>query len=252
MLSYYVLYCYLIPLLAIYFIPGLFISYLFKFIKLNKAAYILINFLAYSWMKIFLWTTGRKLIYLPNGYNLDNRNRFIICNHTNSLEVPFVVAIPGLSKDLSFKLSYLGGDIIFRYWILPLMMHAHVVDAVKYSDKNPNFRNFKKEVLDNLKEKSIFLFPEGKRTYSEEIQALATGVLKLAFKFKVDLDVFVISGMMGYSSDSEFESLRKSKLLYFKYCGSVFSKDYTNFESMREVTERMMVQGKKELDQKYK
>jgi 1-acyl-sn-glycerol-3-phosphate acyltransferase len=251
MLSNYVLYCYLIPVLAMYFIPGLTIAYLFKLLRFDNLANITINCIAYSWMKLFLWTTGRELVFIPGELDFNNKKKFIICNHTNSLEVPFVVALPGLSGNFSSKLSYLGGDIIDRYWIIPLMMHARIVEAVKYSDKNPNFRNFKKEVLHNLKDRSIFLFPEGMRTYSEEIQSMKTGVLKIAYKFHVDLDVFVISGMMGYSSDEKYKAMRKSKKVYFKYCGSLNSADFADFESMKQATEDLMKREKAALDQNY-
>ncbi|WCL50070.1 lysophospholipid acyltransferase family protein [Leptospira sp. GIMC2001] len=251
MLTSYALYCYLIPLFGIIFIPGLIISYILKILGLNKSANRTINFLAYAWMKVFLWTTGRKLEFIPGELNLDDKKRFIICNHTNSLEVPFVVAIPFLAKKIDSMLSYLGGDIIDRYWIIPLMMHARIVEAVKYSDKNPNFRNFKSDVMRTLRDKSIFLFPEGRRTYTEEIQPMKTGVLKLAYKFKIDLDVFVISGMMGYSSDEKYSAMRKSKKIYFKYCGSLRAEDFKDFDSMREATENLMKVNKSQLDEKF-
>jgi 1-acyl-sn-glycerol-3-phosphate acyltransferase len=248
MLSLYIFYCYLIPLIALFFIPGLILSYLCKILGKDRLANRIINSLAFVWMKIFLISTGRKLEFIPGDLNLDDKKRFLICNHTNSLEVPFVVSIPLLSHNANAKLSYLGGDIIDRYWIIPLMMHARIVNAVKYSDKNPNFRNFKADVMNTLKSASIFLFPEGKRTYSEDIQPLKTGVLKIAYKFNIDLDVFVISGLMGYSSSFEYSKIRNNKKILFKYCGSLKSSDFKDFESMRIATENLMTREKQILD----
>jgi 1-acyl-sn-glycerol-3-phosphate acyltransferase len=238
----------LIPVFGIVFIPGLIVSYFFKIFGSKTYANKLINQLAYLWMKIFLFSTGRKLIFFPEGLDLSSKKKFLICNHTNSLEVPFVVSIPVLSKEPNAILSYLGGDIIDRYWIIPLMMHARIVEAIKYSDKNPNFRNFKSDVLRTLETKSIFLFPEGMRTYTEEIQPLKTGVLKIAYKFGVDLDVFVISGMMGYSSDPKYKDMKKSKKIFMKYCGSLHSDQFKNFESMLEATQDLMRREKESLD----
>lgn len=251
MLNFYVTFCYLIPLFGIVFIPGLTLSYFCKILGKDRAAGKIINWLAHFWMKVFLFFTRRELVFLPGNLDLNDKKRFIICNHTNSLEVPFVVALPLLSGNIDAKLSYLGGDIIDRYWIIPLMMHARIVEAVKYSDKKPNFRNFKKEVLHTLKDKSIFLFPEGMRTYTEEIQPLKTGVLKIAYKFNVELDVFVISGMMGYSGDPQYKAMRKSKKVYFKYCGSLRSEDFSDFDSMLTATEKLMKEEKEKLDSMF-
>lgn len=251
MLRFFVTICYFIPVLVIFFIPTLLFAYILKLFGSKEAPFRIVNWLAYVWMKIFLFITGRRLEFIPGDFDFNNPKKFVIANHTNSLEVPLVVSLPFLTKNYAARLSYLGGDIIQRYWIIPLMIHAKIVESVIYSDRNPNFRNFKKSLMGSLEENSIFLFPEGMRTYSEEIASMKTGVLKLAYKFHIDLDVFVISGMMGYSSYPKYAAMRKKRKIYFKYCGVIHAADYKNFEDMKNATENLMIAEKKKLDALY-
>ena len=166
-LQFYVLLCYFIPVLFIQFPIGLIVSYFLKITKFDRASNRINNALAYSWLKIFFFLTGRKLIFLPGDWKPETNKRFIISNHTNSLEVPLIVSLPYLTKNKDVNLSYLGGDIIQRYKIIPLMMHARIVEAVIYSESKPNFRDFKTRVLKVLESRSIFLYPEGRRTFTE-------------------------------------------------------------------------------------
>jgi 1-acyl-sn-glycerol-3-phosphate acyltransferase len=244
----YVLLCYFIPVLLIHFPIGLTISYLLKITKYDKTSNRINNALAYSWLKIFLFLTGRKLIFLPGEWKPENNKRFIICNHTNSLEVPLIVSLPYLTSHKDVNLSYLGGDIIQRYKIIPLMMHSRIVEAVIYSESKPNFRDFKTRVLKVLESRSIFLYPEGKRTFTEEIKPFETGVMKIAYKYQIKLDVFVVSGMMGYSQQPEYSHLKKNKKIYFKFCGTVQPKDFSDFESFFNQAQQLMIASKSELE----
>ncbi|GBF50996.1 acyltransferase [Leptospira ryugenii] len=177
--------------------------------------------------------------------------KFIICNHTNALEVPIVVGLPYLKHTPNLNLSYLGGDIIQRYKLIPLMMHARIVEAVTYSEKKPNFRNFKKDVLYVLERRTIFLFPEGKRTYSEEILPFETGVMKIAYKFQIDLDIFVVGGLMKFSDDTKFIHFRKNNLVYVAFCGKIQASEHASFESYLQCAEKMMKKKKENLDTLY-
>ncbi|PJZ45001.1 lysophospholipid acyltransferase family protein [Leptospira brenneri] len=247
-LQLFVVLCYAIPFLVILFPIGLSFSYVFKITGLDKWSNRINNYLGYFWYRSFFVLTGRKLQFEQGNWNPDGNNRFLICNHTNALEVPLIVALPYLSKSKDVKLSYLGGDIIQRYKIIPLMMHKTIVEAVIYSEKKPNFRNFKTDVLRVLKTRSIFLYPEGERTFTEEIKPFQTGVMKIAYKFNIDLDVFVVSGMMGYSNVQEYSQLKKSKTVYFQFCGSIKAKDYDSFEAYLSAAETLMKEKKKEIE----
>ncbi len=244
-LQFYVLVCYLIPVFFINFPIGLIISYFLKLLKYDKASNRINNSLAYFWLKSFLFLTGRKLIFDPGNWNPDSKKRFLICNHTNSLEVPLIVSLPYLTKNKDVNLSYLGGDIIQRYKIIPLMMHSRIVEAVIYSESKPNFRDFKTRVLKVLETRSIFLYPEGRRTFTEEIQPFETGVMKIAYKYQIDLDVFVVSGMMGYSNDKKYSKLKKKKQIYFQFCGTVHPKDHSDFENFLKTATELMIATKK-------
>ncbi|MCZ8344059.1 MAG: 1-acyl-sn-glycerol-3-phosphate acyltransferase [Leptospira sp.] len=247
-LSFFVTLCYGIPILLPIYPIGLFISYLLKITKFDDASDRINNLLAYLWYRIFFILARRKLVLDLEKWKPENKNRFLICNHTNSLEVPLVVALPFLSGSKDVHLSYLGGDIIQRYKIIPLMMHARIVEAVIYSEKKPNFRNFKTDVLRVLKKRSIFLYPEGERTYTEEIRPFQTGVLKIAYKFQIDLDVFVVSGLMGFSDESIYSEMAKDKKVYFSFCGTVSAKDHIDFETYLNHAQKLMKDKKKELE----
>ncbi|MDF3818334.1 1-acyl-sn-glycerol-3-phosphate acyltransferase [Leptospira sp. 96542] len=247
-LQFYVVLCYAIPVLVIIFPIGLTLSYLLKICKVDIVSNRINNFLAYFWMRSFFILTGRKLVFEQGNWKSDGTKRFIISNHTNSLEVPLVVSLPYLASNKNANLSYLGSDIIQRYKIIPLMMHATIVEAVVYSEKKPNFRNFKSDVLRVLSKRSIFLYPEGERTFKEDIQPFQTGVMKIAYKFEVDLDVFVVSGMMGYSNLPQYSHLTKNRIVYFRYCGTIKAKDFSDFDSYLSAAQTLMVKNKKELE----
>ncbi|MBL0953209.1 MAG: 1-acyl-sn-glycerol-3-phosphate acyltransferase [Leptospira sp.] len=247
-LQFFVVLCYAIPVLVILFPVGLTFSYLFKITKLDRWSNRINNYLGYFWYRSFFILTGRSLDFSQGDWNPNGNNRFLICNHTNALEVPLIVSLPYLTKSKDVRLSYLGGDIIQRYKIIPLMMHKTIVEAVIYSEKKPNFRNFKTDVLRVLKTRSIFLYPEGERTFTEEIQPFQTGVLKIAYKFNIDLDVFVVSGFMGYSSLPKYQHLSKSKKIYFHYCGSILAKEYPTFEEYLAKAETLMKEKKQILE----
>ncbi len=243
-----VILCYSIPVLFLNFPIGLILSYLLKIAKFDEASNRINNHLAYFWLRSFIFLTGRKLEFKAGNWNPRNQNRFLICNHTNALEVPLIVSLPYLSGEKAIKLSYLGGDIIQRYKIVPLMMHSKIVEAVIYSERKPNFRDFKTKVLNVLKTRSIFLYPEGERTFTEEIRSFQTGVMKIAYKYQIDLDVFVVSGMMGYSNLPEYAHLRKLKNIYFVFCGTVKAQDFNDFESFLNSAMNLMKSKKKELE----
>lgn len=247
-LQFYVVLCYAIPILVILFPIGLSFSYIFKITGLDQWSNRINNYLGYFWYRSFFLLTGRTLHFEQGDWDPNGNNRFLICNHTNAMEVPLIVALPYLSQSKDVKLSYLGGDIIQRYKIIPLMMHKTIVEAVIYSERKPNFRNFKTDVLKVLKTRSIFLYPEGERTFTEEIKPFQTGVMKIAYKFNVDLDVFVVSGMMGYSDLKEYSHLKKSKTVYFHFCGSIKAKDYSTFETYLAAAETLMKDKKKEIE----
>jgi 1-acyl-sn-glycerol-3-phosphate acyltransferase len=248
-LKLYVLLCYFIPVIFINFPIGLVLSYFLKIAKFDKASNRINNSLAYFWLRTFLFLTRRKLTFIPGEWNPNNNNRFLISNHTNSLEVPLIVSLPYLTKNKDVKLSYLGGDIIQRYKIIPLMMHSRIVDAVIYSEKKPNFRDFKTRVLEVLKTRSIFLYPEGRRTFTEEIKPFETGVMKIAYKYNIDLDIFVVSGMMGYSGMPVYSHLTQKKEIYFEFCGTVHPSDFSNFDSFLEKAMSLMISRKKALEE---
>lgn len=111
-------------------------SYVFKITGLDRWSNRINNFLGYFWYRSFFIVTGRTLDVSLEGWDPKGNNRFLICNHTNALEVPLIVSLPYLSKEKDIRLSYLGGDIIQRYKIIPLMMHKTIVEAVIYSEKN--------------------------------------------------------------------------------------------------------------------
>ncbi|TGL21789.1 acyl-phosphate glycerol 3-phosphate acyltransferase [Leptospira yanagawae] len=247
-LQFFVVLCYLIPVVVVIFPIGLIFSYVFKITGLDRWSNRINNFLGYFWYRSFFMVTGRTLDVSLEGWDPKGNNRFLICNHTNALEVPLIVSLPYLSKEKDIRLSYLGGDIIQRYKIIPLMMHKTIVEAVIYSEKKPNFRNFKTDVLRVLKTRSIFLYPEGERTFTEEIKPFQTGVMKIAYKFDINLDVFVVSGFMGYSNLKEYKHLSKSKKIYFHYCGSILAKDHSTFEAYLAKAESLMKDKKRELE----
>lgn len=247
-LQFFVVLCYAIPVFVIIFPIGLVLSYLFKISNFDLWSNRINNFLGHFWYRSFFLITGRTLDVSLGDWNPNGNNRFLICNHTNALEVPLIVSLPYLAKSKDVRLSYLGGDIIQRYKIIPLMMHKTIVEAVIYSENRPNFRNFKADVLRVLKTRAIFLYPEGERTFTEEIKPFQTGVMKIAYKFNIDLDVFVVSGFMGYSSLQEYKHLAKSKKIYFHYCGSILAKDYKTFEEYLAKAEALMKEKKRFLE----
>lgn len=239
-LQFFVILCYLIPVLNPIYPLGLTFSFFSKLVGWDWISNRTNNLLAYIWMKSFFVLTLTKLKVSLDGWDPMATNRFLICNHTNALEVPLFVSLPYLSGNKDLKLSYLGGDIIQRYKIFPLMMHKVIVEAIIFSETNPDFRNFKKDVMRVLQNRSIFLYPEGERTFTEEIRPFKTGVMKMAYKFKVDVDVFVVHGLMDYASEEDLNKKIPKNGISFAYCGTVSPRNCESFEVFLDNAQKLM------------
>ena len=93
-----------------------------------------------------------------------------------------------------------------------------------------------------LKETSVIVYPEGRRTFSEEIQDLKTGVLKMAFKQGIPVTPVMKTGMA---------TLRPfATTLHYFSPGTVRPEDHADFRGFFDEVKRLMRESKQEHNRK--
>jgi len=195
----------------------------------------IISFLAGSkiWGDSVRKNTKSKLL-AANEIQIPSRGHLVFSNHVNEMDFPF---------DCYFiKKPYLANQVIkktlFAYWWMK-SMGSEVFDNRNTMSISISVRNLIKGSKDN----SYIVYPEGRNTYSEVIQPLKKGMLKLAFDHKLPIAIVLKSGL------TSFQKKLKGNTIAYKYFGVVQPSEFENWEKLREHIQKIMVDGKLELDE---
>lgn len=176
--------------------------------------------------------TGTRIRRDPE-LNVPERGYFILVNHVNEFEFHFdryVIRKPFLANQ-ALKVSpfiyaglRLGAGITF--------------DEFDGRDMVASLERVK----GILSETSVLVYPEGRRTFSEEIQNLKTGVLKLAFKRQIPVAPVMKTGMSRLRAFG-------NELVYFSP-GTVDPAEYTEFGEFFDAVVELMTESKREHNEK--
>jgi len=168
-----------------------------------------------------------------NEISIPKSGHLVFSNHVNEMDFPF---------DCYFiQKPYLANQVIkstlFAYWWMKAM-GSEVFDNRNTMSISISVRNLIKGSKDN----SYIVYPEGRNTYSEVIQPLKKGMLKLAFDHKLPIAIVLKSGITSFQ-----KNLKGNKIAY-KYFGVVQPTQFESWEKLRDHIQKIMVDGKLELD----
>jgi 1-acyl-sn-glycerol-3-phosphate acyltransferase len=157
----------------------------------------------------------------------------IFLNHVNELDFPFdccVINKPYLANQ-AIKAS------VFAYWWMKAM-GSQVFDTSHQKTIAQSVYN----LVAGLKNYSYIVYPEGHNSYSEEINPLKKGMIKVAFENKIPIYVVVKSGVQA------LQTKPKGNKIGYRYCGTFDPKNYSSWEELRDTIFETMVKEKKILD----
>jgi len=175
----------------------------------------------------------KSILLAANEIQVPSRGHLVFSNHVNEMDFPF---------DCYFiEKPYLANQVIkktlFAYWWMK-SMGSEVFDNRNARSISVSVRNLIKGSKDN----SYIVYPEGRNTYCEVIQPLKKGMVKLAFDHKLPIAIVLKSGI------TIFQKKLKGNKLAYKYFGVVQPTDFSSWEVLREHIQKIMVDGKAELD----
>ncbi|WCL51297.1 lysophospholipid acyltransferase family protein [Leptospira sp. GIMC2001] len=172
-------------------------------------------------------------IHAFNELNIPDKGHLIFSNHVNELDFPFdcyFICKPYLANQVIKK-------TLFAYWWMKAM-GSEVFDNRSNMSIAVSVKNLRKGIKDN----SYIVYPEGRNTYSEEIQPLKKGMCKLAFDNKLPIVIILKSGIVS------FQEYQKGNTIGYYSCGIVDPTQFSDWDSLRAHVQELMVKGKIELD----
>lgn len=176
--------------------------------------------------------TNSKVI-LFNAINPPEKGHLIFLNHVNEMDFPYdcyVIRKPYLANQVIKK-------TVVAYWWM-LAMGSQVFDNSKARTIAISVRN----LLGGIKENSFIVYPEGRNTYTEEIQPLKKGMIKIAFDQKIPVYVVLKSGISNYQKQP------KNNTIGYLELGTIRPENFSNYEEMQAHLQEWMITKKKELD----
>lgn len=159
-----------------------FVIFIYAFEKTNKKAlwkhnivHVYSMYLFRFFNRVILKVTGKE--NLPKDYNF-----VVYANHIEYIDPLFVKQIYN-----KFPLSFIAKEPLFEYPVLKnLLLSLGAIPITKYAD-----RSALKTILQAIKQvkegQPMGIFPEGKRTYSNDLIEFKPGSFKLAQKAKADI-----------------------------------------------------------------
>jgi 1-acyl-sn-glycerol-3-phosphate acyltransferase len=169
-----------------------------------------------------------------NEIPIPKSGHLVFSNHVNEMDFPFdcvYITKPYLANQVIKK-------TLFAYWWMKAM-GSEVFDNRNTMSISISVKN----LLRGIKENCYIVYPEGRNTYSEEIQPLKKGMLKLAFDHKLPIVIVLKSGIASY------QDFQKGNKIGYKYYGVVRPDEFSDWESLRDHVQKVMEEGKKDLDQ---
>ncbi|MCC5813644.1 MAG: 1-acyl-sn-glycerol-3-phosphate acyltransferase [Leptospira sp.] len=168
-----------------------------------------------------------------NDIQIPEKGHLIFSNHVNEIDFPY--------DCYYIKKPYLANQVIkktlFAYWWMRAM-GSEVFDNKNNMSISISVRN----LLKGIKHNCYIVYPEGRNTYTETIQPLKKGMVKLAFDHKIPVMIVLKSGIASY------QETQKGNKIAYKSFGIVQPTDFTSWESFRNRIQEIMVAGKDELD----
>jgi len=157
----------------------------------------------------------------------------IFLNHVNEMDFPF--------DCLVLKRPFLANQVIkktlFAYWWMKAM-GSEVFDNSKAMTVAVSVKN----LLSALKDSSFIVYPEGRNTYTEEIQPLKKGMIKLAYDHKIPIYLVLKSGIASY----QFQ--QKGNTIGYWAVGIFEPSQFENYEVLQVTLFQAMKNAKAHLD----
>lgn len=177
---------------------------------------------------------SRAKLYVFNDIQVPEKGHLIFLNHVNELDFPYDCIV--------VKKPYLANQVIKKtlvaYWWM-LAMGSQVFDNRNQMSISISVKN----MLKGLKDTSFIVYPEGRNTYTEEIQPLKKGMIKLAYDHKIPVCIILKSGIASY------QEYQKGNVIAYKSFGIVNPNEFSDWESFKNKIQEIMEKGKKDLDQ---
>lgn len=169
-----------------------------------------------------------------NDILVPEKGHLIFSNHVNEMDFPY--------DCYYIKKPYLANQVIKKtlvaYWWMKAM-GSEVFD----NRNNMSITISVKNLLKGIKHNSYIVYPEGRNTYTETIQPLKKGMVKLAFDHKIPVMIVLKSGIASY------QEYQKNNKIAYKSFGIVQPQEFSSWESYRTRIQEIMIAGKEELDQ---
>ncbi|RHX86849.1 lysophospholipid acyltransferase family protein [Leptospira stimsonii] len=185
-----------------------------------------------TWGGAVQWMTGTKFLKLGE-INIPQKGYMVFINHVNELDFPYdclVVNKPFLANQVIKK-------TLIAYWWMKAM-GSQVFESSKATTIAVSVRN----LIKGLHKTSFIVYPEGHNSYTEEIQPMQKGMIKLAFENKIPVVVVLKSGITGYQTkESGF-------VVAYKQIGSYDPTKFGTWEEFRDFLFETMSKEKKNLD----
>ncbi len=168
-----------------------------------------------------------------NEIPIPEAGHLIFLNHVNELDFPF--------DCICINKPYLANQVIKKtlvaYWWMKAM-GSQVFDNRNTLSVSISVKN----LLRGLKDTSFIVYPEGKNTYTEEIQPLKKGMVKLAYDHEIPIVLVLKSGIASY------QEYQKGNKIAYKSFGILKPRDYSSWEAFKTALQDLMIQGKESLD----
>lgn len=161
------------------------------------------------------------------------RGHLIFLNHVNEMDFPFDSLVIGK--------PYLANQVIKR--ALPAYLWMRAMGSQVFD--NSQARSIKASVdnlLRHLPTQSYIVYPEGANTYSEEIQPLRKGMIRVAFDNQIPIFLALKAGITGFQ-----HSVAKPRILY-RACGIFDPRDYDSWTALRDALQATMEREKASLN----
>ncbi len=184
------------------------------------------------WAEDAIYVTKSE-VKVFNEINPPEKGHFIFLNHVNEMDFPY--------DCLVMRKPYLANQVIkktlFAYWWM-LAMGSQVFDNSKARTIAISVRN----LIKGLKETSYIVYPEGRNTYTEEIQPIKKGMIKIAFEENIPIYLALKSGVASY------QKVQSGNKIGYLGVGYFYPKDFATYSALQDAIQAAMEKAKKELD----
>ncbi len=185
-----------------------------------------------TWGRAVVKMTRTELI-VKNEIPVPDKGHMIFLNHVNEIDFPYdclIVNKPYLANQVIKK-------TLIAYWWMKAM-GSQVFETSKAATIAVSVRN----LIKGLSTNSYIVYPEGHNSYSEIIQPMQKGMIKLAFEHKIPVVLILKSGITRYQTEPYGVKVG------YKFIGRYEPWTYESWENFRDFFYETMSQAKIELD----